>query len=1184
MSAAIQAGKAVITVGLDNRGVDAGIRQMQGKMRMLSQGVSQVGRSMVGLGTAITAGVGGAFASLAIPLKLAAQIESTTVAFQVLTGSLKTTTKLLGELKTLSARTPMQFDDLTSAAQKLIQFGVSADRVTETIRRLGDASGGDAAKFATLTDAFGKAASDGRLMTQEANRMVDAGFNPLTVIVKATGEQMGDLRKRMSQGRVSFAEFESALVRATSTGGQFYGLLEKQSRTLSGSFSTLKDAIARAITPIGTALAPAVKDLVKTLTQVSQKVQTFFENNQELVRSIAKATLVVGALGVGLVTAGASLLVVNTGIRAGISVMGLFSRATGTLSNAFSGSFARFPSIVGASMTAARQALSSGFDALISTAAGKNAALSAAMVTPPASGIGTGLGTGVGSAAAGAAGGFAGGGAVRGGAAVAGLGGAQAINSAFASTHTALEANMGRLLDTQNKGWTKLVADSQTQVGRLQATIAGLAMSDQAKREISEMVGVTFDGAQGRSKGRLTGRASERAYMPGDNVNRNTVFAFDEGDRAKADRASQSAFNQRAAMEAGQMASPKAESKRLGKSSMPKAERKRLAQEAAGRAPLTIKRAVPRSGIASRVSGALGAISKTPKIDLGFAAATKASSGLAAVLRGLGSVAMKLAAPFAGLLIGGKAIAAVLLSAAGVAAGFATSVLLPIAGLAALGGSLVYLAKRAGVWEQTIGSLTGTLQEFGAWASKLFSGIRDAVSSGDIGGLFRYAFAEAKYAAVAVIEYLVDKVPKVLSGVFDMLKAAFTAVVDVIKSLPGLIYDVLTGAGEGIGTLVGDSLSKGFSGALKDLKTSLRKDADDAFDSIKRPAPAKKEEEAPSTPPSAASSGSTAAPSGPPRDNGPAQARGELITAFGTEAKAQIQSAMIDLATQGKSDAQKELYARQLEISNLMKGAGQELQQALRVASTVEDVSRAMAIFRGHTLAANEALTLASNAASAESMRAFAEELGRVRSEAASLMLSENELRRKELEGLGFGEDGIRILEQADAFLKNAKDVNAQKEEKKRIEEERKGRADQIKEDLKTPLERFREAQEEVAQLQLDGLLTVAEAAQAFAKNIEEANRKAEDSYGRSGFGGVRTGSREAREAIRLALADLPNANALQGGQRLAQHFAGVRNRNLGKPDAHQQALENGHRRRVEQKLDRINDGVRKPKPGVAIP
>jgi len=125
--------------------------------------------------------------------------------------------------------------------------------------KLGDISLGNAQRMSSLSNAYGKAAAQGKLTGEVVQMMVDAGFNPLLQISEATGESMENLQKRMSAGAVSVDELDLALRRATSEGGQFYRGMEEASKTLSGQLSTLEDnwsaLLGEAMSPVNEQLS-----------------------------------------------------------------------------------------------------------------------------------------------------------------------------------------------------------------------------------------------------------------------------------------------------------------------------------------------------------------------------------------------------------------------------------------------------------------------------------------------------------------------------------------------------------------------------------------------------------------------------------------------------------------------------------------------------------------------------------------------------------------------------------------------------------------------------------------------------------------------------------------------------------------------------------------------------------------
>lgn len=190
------------------------------------------------------------------------QMEDYTTNFKVMLGSMEAATAKVDELKTMAAKTPFAMEDLADATQTLLAFGVQSEKTTSVMTRLGDISLGNAQRMSSLSNAYGKAAAQGKLTGEVVQMMVDAGFNPLLQISEATGESMEKLQERMSAGAVSVDELDFALQRATSEGGQFYRGMEEASKTLSGQLSTLEDNwnafLGEAMSPVNEQLSSKI--------------------------------------------------------------------------------------------------------------------------------------------------------------------------------------------------------------------------------------------------------------------------------------------------------------------------------------------------------------------------------------------------------------------------------------------------------------------------------------------------------------------------------------------------------------------------------------------------------------------------------------------------------------------------------------------------------------------------------------------------------------------------------------------------------------------------------------------------------------------------------------------------------------------------------------------------------------
>lgn len=230
-----------------------------------------------------------------------ATMQSYLTNFKVMLGSEEQAAAKLAEIRKMEASTPFSLDDLTSGTQTLLQFGIAVDDTTGVLQQLGDISLGNADKLQTLVRAYGKMSSAQKVTLENVTMMIDAGFNPLNQICNATGESMADLYKRISDGKVSFAELESAVSSATSQGGQFYNGMLEASQTFSGRMSTLKDNVSALTGELTGGLFEALGELVVKVNEAAVSFLDDEEKMSQLKDTLGNLASVVTAVGTAFV-------------------------------------------------------------------------------------------------------------------------------------------------------------------------------------------------------------------------------------------------------------------------------------------------------------------------------------------------------------------------------------------------------------------------------------------------------------------------------------------------------------------------------------------------------------------------------------------------------------------------------------------------------------------------------------------------------------------------------------------------------------------------------------------------------------------------------------------------------------------------------------------------------------------
>ena len=209
--------------------------------------------------------------------KLGMEAETTATAFEVLVGSEEKAAGLLKQLDKFAADTPFNKLQLTQNAQQMMNFGIESDKVMGYLQQLGDISGGNAERFSSLSLVFGQVSASGKLMGQDLLQFINAGFNPLKELEAMTGKSYKELQELMSKGEITFDHVAAAMANATGEGGKFHGMMEKQSQTLGGRWSTMVDTIQQKALSLFDKIAEPLKGLLDIVNMIIPPIASVFE-------------------------------------------------------------------------------------------------------------------------------------------------------------------------------------------------------------------------------------------------------------------------------------------------------------------------------------------------------------------------------------------------------------------------------------------------------------------------------------------------------------------------------------------------------------------------------------------------------------------------------------------------------------------------------------------------------------------------------------------------------------------------------------------------------------------------------------------------------------------------------------------------------------------------------------------
>lgn len=182
--------------------------------------------------------------------------------------------RLIPQIKELAKISPLTMSDMVGAEKMMLGFNIQAEDTIKYLKAISDISMGESSKFNSLTLAFSQMSAASKLMGQDLNQMINAGFNPLQIISEKTGKSIATLKDEMSKGVVSAEMVQQAFIDATSAGGKFYNMSENASKTINGQLSMMQDALNSVFNELGTKSESVIMDGIQMTTSLIQNYET----------------------------------------------------------------------------------------------------------------------------------------------------------------------------------------------------------------------------------------------------------------------------------------------------------------------------------------------------------------------------------------------------------------------------------------------------------------------------------------------------------------------------------------------------------------------------------------------------------------------------------------------------------------------------------------------------------------------------------------------------------------------------------------------------------------------------------------------------------------------------------------------------------------------------------------------
>jgi len=157
-------------------------------------------------------------------------------------GDKETAKALENQLISLAAKTPFSLVDVQQGTKQLLAYGFQAGQITKTLTTLGDISSGVGAPLTDIVYLYGTLRTQGRAYTKDIMQFTGRGIPIIRELAKQFGVTEDKVQGLVEAGKVGFPQIERAFSDMTRQGGQFFGMMSEQSKTVGGQLSNLGDA------------------------------------------------------------------------------------------------------------------------------------------------------------------------------------------------------------------------------------------------------------------------------------------------------------------------------------------------------------------------------------------------------------------------------------------------------------------------------------------------------------------------------------------------------------------------------------------------------------------------------------------------------------------------------------------------------------------------------------------------------------------------------------------------------------------------------------------------------------------------------------------------------------------------------------------------------------------------------
>ena len=256
------------------------VKRLDGKMSKLKESFS--GLKGIIAGVAIAGFAKSVFDALDNAQKFHASIKT------MLLGNEGAAKALERQLVNLAKTTPFQLTEVQDASKQLLAYGFKAGELVYTMKRLGDVSSGIGAPLGDIAYLYGTLKTSGRVTLMDLRQFAGRGIPIYETLAKRLKTTTNEINNMVSAGKIGFKDIEGAFKDMTSQGGQFFNLMEDQSKTVGGQLSNMADSWEQLKVNIGKSQKGIIAGTVSFFSQMLNSFTNYFEQQNRMEEAFAK--------------------------------------------------------------------------------------------------------------------------------------------------------------------------------------------------------------------------------------------------------------------------------------------------------------------------------------------------------------------------------------------------------------------------------------------------------------------------------------------------------------------------------------------------------------------------------------------------------------------------------------------------------------------------------------------------------------------------------------------------------------------------------------------------------------------------------------------------------------------------------------------------------------------------------